>query len=170
MVKTPCLAERGHLTLLTVWTTGHLLSIIVKTDGSTLFRESVSLKSTQVCGIFSQYFLNNPNIHCISLPIIDDLLMIIGDVLSFCSANKKAIAADSLNAAHFINCSNSNSNLSKYIQECTYPQLFSVETNSCQDFRTVPVDSRIVPQAPCELVFVLSVFTYTFIIKHSFVL
>nr|XP_022322146.1 uncharacterized protein LOC111123822 isoform X3 [Crassostrea virginica] len=73
-----------------------------------------------------------------------------GDVLSFCSANKKAIAADSLNAAHFINCSNSNSNLSKYIQECTYPQLFSVETNSCQDFRTVPVDSRIVPQAPCE--------------------
>lgn len=71
-------------------------------------------------------------------------------MISFCSANKNAIAADSLNAAHFINCSDPNPNISHYIQECPYPELFSTETYSCQDFRTVPVDSRIVPQAPCE--------------------
>ncbi|XP_062614311.1 uncharacterized protein LOC134276045 [Saccostrea cucullata] len=64
--------------------------------------------------------------------------------------NKYATVADGLNAAHFINCSDPSPEQSHYIQECPYPELFSIETKSCQDFRMVPTDSRMVPQAPCE--------------------
>lgn len=103
-------------------------------------------------GMFSKIFklTKYQEILCFWILIYVICFHFIGDVISFCSANKNAISADSLNAAHFINCSDHNPNISHYIQECPYPQLFSTETHSCQDFRTVPVDSRIVPQAPCK--------------------
>lgn len=85
---------------------------------------------------------------------------LVGDVISFCAANKNTVAADSLNAAHFINCSDPSPALTHFIQECPYPQLFSMETNTCQDFRTIPTDSRIVPQAPCK-------FTVNVDMKHN---
>ncbi|GFO16556.1 chitin binding beak protein 1 [Plakobranchus ocellatus] len=41
--------------------------------------------------------------------------------------------------------------LMEYLLECPYPYLFSVQTGSCQDYRTVSCDLREEPKAPCKL-------------------
>ena len=79
-----------------------------------------------------------------------------GDVDLFCSANPRAVVKDLDNCAHFINCSHKNSDLGKFYQECTYPDLFSDVTMKCESFQAVSCKHRPEPQAPCKAIFQLN--------------
>lgn len=74
----------------------------------------------------------------------------------FCSANPRAVVKDLDNCAHFINCSHKNSDLGKFYQECTYPDLFSDVTMKCESFQAVSCKHRPEPQAPCKPCFQLN--------------
>lgn len=77
-------------------------------------------------------------------------ILLIDNIGSYCKANPRAIKSHPTNCAQFVDCSAINSPYGKYIQECTYPDLFSVTTMSCQKFESVSCIPKNEPQAPCK--------------------
>ncbi|XP_052252891.1 uncharacterized protein LOC127859481 isoform X4 [Dreissena polymorpha] len=73
-----------------------------------------------------------------------------GEVTDVCSANPTLVLQDSQNCAKYINCSLATSLLGNHMQECTYPDLFSMTTKSCDKFEKVNCDQRPEPMAPCD--------------------
>lgn len=56
------------------------------------------------------------------------------------------------NCARYVNCTAvSMGTGSDPVQECTYPDLFSRQTQTCRNFVTVNCDKRREPMAPCKL-------------------
>ena len=72
------------------------------------------------------------------------------DVPDYCASNPSAVVADEDDCAQFFNCSDPNSR-NGTAMECKYPDLFSRLTMHCEVFTNISCDSRIEPQAPCEL-------------------
>lgn len=68
----------------------------------------------------------------------------------YCNEHPTAIVKHQGNCGWYYNCSNRDSTIGKYIQECRYPQLFSTITKRCEDFTDVNCVSRHEPQAPCK--------------------
>ncbi|XP_062607658.1 uncharacterized protein LOC134269470 [Saccostrea cucullata] len=74
-------------------------------------------------------------------------------VLNFlCSKNHSAAIPDPENCAKFYNCSKllSSKTLEDMKTECGYPDLFSLSTGRCQNFKTVNCTKRKEPVTPCE--------------------
>ena len=74
----------------------------------------------------------------------------LGNIMSYCKANSKAIKPHPTNCAKYVNCSATDSIYGKFIQECTYPQLFSSISLRCEKFESVTCIPRNEPQAPCK--------------------
>lgn len=68
----------------------------------------------------------------------------------YCIDNPTAIVKHPGNCGWYYNCSNRDSTIGKYIQECRYPELFSTITKKCEEFTDVNCISRHEPQAPCK--------------------
>jgi hypothetical protein len=77
-------------------------------------------------------------------------LFYLDNIDSYCKANPRAIKPHPTNCAQYVDCSAINSPYGKYIQECSYPDLFSVDTMSCQKFESVSCIPKNEPQAPCK--------------------
>lgn len=56
------------------------------------------------------------------------------------------------NCAQYIDCNvvSQGGSSADPVQECTYPDLFSTLSMTCQHFTTVTCDTRMEPQAPCK--------------------
>lgn len=67
------------------------------------------------------------------------------DVPDYCSVHPQALLPDLDNCAKLFNCSEPG-----IYKECKYPNLFSLQSLSCQDFTKVNCGGRKEPQAPCE--------------------
>ena len=74
-----------------------------------------------------------------------------GDIYKYCQHNPHGVIANQNNAALYYDCTQYNSSYGHYLRECPYPQLFSINSQKCEDFITVTPDKRPVPQAPCKL-------------------
>ncbi|VDI54945.1 Hypothetical predicted protein, partial [Mytilus galloprovincialis] len=72
------------------------------------------------------------------------------DIDSFCTANPTSLKPHPSNCAQYYNCSDVNSRYGRYLEECTYPDLFSPVTMRCQNYQTVSCDAKHKPKAPCE--------------------
>ncbi|XP_071175832.1 uncharacterized protein [Mytilus edulis] len=72
------------------------------------------------------------------------------DIDSFCTANPTSLKPHPSNCAQYYNCSDVNSRYGRYLEECTYPDLFSPVTMRCQNYQTVSCDAKHEPKAPCE--------------------
>lgn len=72
------------------------------------------------------------------------------DVPDFCFVHKNEVLPDWNNCAKYYNCSDQNG----LHMECSYPELFSDQTRSCENFTTVACTTRKEPQAPCGYIFV----------------
>ncbi|KAJ8316009.1 hypothetical protein KUTeg_006023 [Tegillarca granosa] len=70
----------------------------------------------------------------------------------FCTMNPNKIIPKENSCSQYYNCSNKNSLLGNYINECQYPDLFSRSSLQCENFHSVSCDSRLEPQAPCEYI------------------
>lgn len=68
----------------------------------------------------------------------------------YCIDNPTAIVKHPGNCGWYYNCSNRDSTIGKYIQECRYPELFSTITKKCEEFTDVNCISRHEPLAPCK--------------------
>lgn len=73
------------------------------------------------------------------------------DAGPYCKANPRDVIAMKDNCAHYIDCEQVVQGASDAVSECTYPDLFSTLSMTCQAFTTVHCDNRPEPQAPCEL-------------------
>ncbi|XP_062578131.1 uncharacterized protein LOC134240032, partial [Saccostrea cucullata] len=69
---------------------------------------------------------------------------------SFCKANPQAIKPHPTDCAQYVNCSHFGTQYGKHIQECTYPDLFSSTSLTCQQFESVTCAPKNEPQAPCD--------------------
>ena len=78
--------------------------------------------------------------------------MLTADAHQYCMANPKDMLPSIDNCALYFNCSVFGSSASDYVKECTYPDLFSVLSFTCQDFTTVHCSNRSEPQAPCKCI------------------
>lgn len=65
------------------------------------------------------------------------------DVKDYCKAHPTAMIPDDQNCAKLYNCTDGKHT------ECTYPDLYNLQTQMCQNFMTTRCDSRTEPQAPC---------------------
>ena len=73
------------------------------------------------------------------------------DAVDYCAANPTDIVPTPDNCAQYYNCTERNTFLGNHTKECKYPDLFSTQTNACQNFETVHcAKSRTEPQAPCK--------------------
>ena len=89
-------------------------------------------------------------IHDAVILMDENVSLISVDVPDYCAANPSAIVADEDDCAQFFNCSDPNSRNGTSM-ECKYPDLFSRLTMHCEVFTNTSCDSRMEPQAPCEL-------------------
>ena len=71
---------------------------------------------------------------------------------NFCQANPSSIKPDPDNCARYFNCSQPDTvfGVGSYKMECPYPDLFSVTTLTCQQFKTVSCNARKEPKDPCK--------------------
>ena len=83
--------------------------------------------------------------------VIDCLIDFVGEVQDVCKANPTMVFPDDQNCAKYINCSDTGSMLGSYINECTYPDLYSLANKQCEQFDTVACGKRPEPMAPCKL-------------------
>lgn len=72
------------------------------------------------------------------------------DAPSYCQAHPRDIIPMKDNCAHYIDCARVLAGASEPVSECTYPDLFSTLSMTCQAFTTVQCDTRPEPQAPCK--------------------
>ena len=75
--------------------------------------------------------------------------MLAGNIGNICQAKPNALIAMAANCAKFYNCSRSNV-VGNVVQECQYPDLFSVSTMKCEAFENVSCLNRSTPMAPCK--------------------
>ena len=66
-----------------------------------------------------------------------------------CKANRGKLFASSQSCAKYYDCSGNATSPTKP-SECKYPDLFSTQTQGCEQFETVNCTTRAEPQAPCE--------------------
>lgn len=69
----------------------------------------------------------------------------------YCRTHPTSVLPHPNNCAQYFNCRDRNSKFGHYLEECTYPQLFSSLTKTCANFTTARCEKRFVPQAPCKL-------------------
>ncbi|KAL4228860.1 hypothetical protein ACF0H5_011900 [Mactra antiquata] len=69
---------------------------------------------------------------------------------SYCHTYPNAVKVNPLNCAQYYNCTDPTAPYGHHLEECTYPDLFSTTTMSCQRFQNVLCSNRTEPQAPCE--------------------
>lgn len=74
----------------------------------------------------------------------------IAEATDVCKANPGRLFSSSQSCAHYYNCTGQSTNITK-ANECKYPDLFSTDTQRCQNFELVNCTSRQEPQAPCKL-------------------
>ena len=75
----------------------------------------------------------------------------IADAKEYCKANPKDLLPVSGNCAQYIDCDlYLTGQVSDPVQECHYPDLWSLTLKSCQNFTSVSCGSRMEPQAPCK--------------------
>jgi hypothetical protein len=79
-------------------------------------------------------------------------ILLAADIDSFCRANPTSLKPHPSNCAQYYNCSDVNSRYGRYLEECTYPDLFSSVTMRCQKFQTVSCDAKHEPKAPCMFI------------------
>ena len=77
------------------------------------------------------------------------MFCVIEDAKSYCQANPSDMLPRSSNCAKYYNCTAALYG-QDVIQECTYPDLFSTLSLTCQDFTTVQCNQRPEPEAPCK--------------------
>ena len=75
------------------------------------------------------------------------------DAVDYCAANPFDIVPTPDNCAQYYNCTEKNSHIGGHVMECKYPDLFSTQNQSCQNFETVHCTKRMEPQTPCMLFF-----------------
>lgn len=74
----------------------------------------------------------------------------VADPVAFCTENPLAIMAHPDNCARYIDCTNRDSLIGQYQQECKYPDLFDSYNNSCKSYREINCGTRPEPKAPCK--------------------
>ncbi|KAL3884669.1 hypothetical protein ACJMK2_024787, partial [Sinanodonta woodiana] len=67
--------------------------------------------------------------------------------LGICDGSFGSLIPNPLNCAQYYDCRDL---LEPILYECEYPQLYSIQSRSCETFTTVNCGSRPEPQAPCE--------------------
>ncbi|WAR05418.1 hypothetical protein MAR_020787 [Mya arenaria] len=72
------------------------------------------------------------------------------NIVDYCKAHPGDFVTDPQNCARYFNCSNPQSPLGPYVEECTYPDLYSPALRSCVPFDTVDCLARHEPTSPCE--------------------
>lgn len=73
------------------------------------------------------------------------------DVPSYCQANPDSVIEDISSCNRFYNCSQLSPGIHVVSLECSYPDLFSAVSRSCQAFASVKCHIRPEPMAPCKL-------------------
>lgn len=73
------------------------------------------------------------------------------DVPSYCQANPDSVIEDISSCNRFYNCSQLSPGRHVVSLECSYPDLFSAVSRSCQAFTSVKCHIRPEPMAPCKL-------------------
>lgn len=68
-----------------------------------------------------------------------------------CKNGEKVIHHPNLCSAYY-NCSNKNTELRGYLQECPYPMLFSLRTFNCEPFERVQCGVRREPKYACDYI------------------
>ena len=82
------------------------------------------------------------------------------DATPYCQAHPTEIIPMKDNCAHYIDCTRVLAGVTADpVSECTYPDLFSTLSMTCQAFTTVQCDSRPEPMAPCTFTVIFSIFT-----------
>lgn len=71
------------------------------------------------------------------------------DVKDYCTVHPTSMIPDYQNCAKLYNCTDGTHT------ECTYPDLYNVQTQMCQNFMTTRCDGRQEPQAPCMYICII---------------
>ncbi|XP_062614315.1 uncharacterized protein LOC134276051 isoform X2 [Saccostrea cucullata] len=73
-------------------------------------------------------------------------------ISSYCMMHSTGSFPNPENCAQFYDCSTRDSEYGLYLKECQYPQLYEIETDTCQHFSRVNCGSRYEPIEPCEYI------------------
>ena len=79
--------------------------------------------------------------NCVYLPL--------ADAIDYCAANPFNILPTAYNCAQYYNCTQNKTAIGEHVMECTYPELFSTNTSTCEMFDSVQCTTRKEPQTPC---------------------
>ena len=71
------------------------------------------------------------------------------DVPEYCLSYPKNVIPSPSNCAEYFNCSEVSTEFDGKL-ECTYPDLFSVASRTCETFVDVNCTDRLEPMAPCK--------------------
>ena len=82
-----------------------------------------------------------------------DVFIITVDAGEYCTAHPTDVLPTVDNCAQYYNCSDRITSLGNHREECSYPDLFSSESLSCESFMDVDCSTRAEPKAPCKLFF-----------------
>ena len=82
-----------------------------------------------------------------------DVFFITVDAGQYCTAHPTDVLPTVDNCAQYYNCSDRITSLGNHKEECSYPDLFSSESLSCESFMDVDCSTRAEPKAPCKLFF-----------------
>ena len=87
----------------------------------------------------------------ISKNILLEAISFSADVVDYCAANPSDMVASLDNCAHYYNCTERYTLLGNHTMECIYPDLFSSQSLTCQNFEWVQCGKKTMePMAPCE--------------------
>ena len=94
-------------------------------------------------------------------------VVVVGHIPDFCKSNPTTLFANWENAAQYFDCSKPSSQLLiPYLHECDYPYLFDGSRLTCSYFTSVPVDTRPIPRAPCNILINYKAIVNVFIIQQ----
>ena len=82
-----------------------------------------------------------------------DVFIITVDAGEYCTAHPTDVIPTVDNCAQYYKCSDRITSLGNHREECSYPDLFSSESLSCESFMDVDCSTRAEPKAPCKLFF-----------------
>ena len=75
---------------------------------------------------------------------------ITGKISDYCQHNPGTVLPHPDNCGQFYNCSSVYTLLGSYIEECSYPKLFDINSRTCLYYTQVNCDKRSEPQGPCK--------------------
>lgn len=80
-----------------------------------------------------------------------NLKFISADIPSYCRSYPGTILPHPTDCAKYFRCPTNKFDTITYQEECTYPDLYSTVSHSCQNFTSVSCGIRQEPQAPCKI-------------------